>query len=406
MSKLVADLASLVSDHGFQRLGSLQNQPNLFRAVGRTFTETWHSAFLLWLLHPSGSHGLGAFPLQCFLTSAARSAWHPENPAYAKGFLSPAKLAMLAATRDLSEARVLPNEFHPEKSIAVFGRVDGWIELDAITEESGEDAAPPLRIIIEMKVKASKRDRQCIDYADHLEKEAGPDGKQAEVLAVFVAPRDVMGGTSRDATDDGRWYCLDFQMLHDDLFIPSLEHPGLSTHMRPLVEHYLLNLRSPRGTEGRMAYTKEEKELARKIHARHIETFRALAEILREVGDFPEEIGQLPGEAAALATGRTLTVNGTELGGESVGDLFVNTINFIWNSNCDLPAVPFNAGPSRYLIAASPNHPDGRPMASSRQIESRQREALFIDTKYSWDNGIKQAQKLLEAAGFKATRPS
>ncbi len=406
MSKLVTDLANLVADADFQKLGSLQNQPNLFRAVGRTFTETWHSAFLAWLLNPAASHALGSFPLQRFLTSTARSQWRPESAAFEVGFLSPARLAMFAATRELSEARVLPNDIHPEKSIAGAGRVDGWIEVDGTEGGPEDDSLPPFRLIIEMKINSKKRDNQCVDYGDYLEKEASVSGAQAEVVAVFIAPQDAIGESSRSGTDDHRWYCLDFQLLHDDVLIPCLEHPGLSPHMKPLIEHYLLNLRSPRGTEGRMAFTKEEKELARKIHARHLETFRALADILAEDEEFPEEIGQPPGMEQTGEAARTLHVAGTVLAGKNVGEFLTNAIEFIWKSGLELPAVPFNAGPSRYLIAESPNHPDGRPMAGSpRQLKTPQGNVVFLDSKHNWPNAVDQAEKLLRAAGFEAVRP-
>lgn len=72
------DLASLVADAGFQRLSALQGQPNIFRAIGRTHTETWHSAFLGWLLDPKGSHQLGTFPLRRFLAMVAQSHIIPD----------------------------------------------------------------------------------------------------------------------------------------------------------------------------------------------------------------------------------------------------------------------------------------------------------------------------------------
>ena len=64
-------LAQLTSSKEFERLDRLAKRPNLFQALGRTLTETWHSAFLGWLLDPQGSHGLSSFPLVQLLTVAA-----------------------------------------------------------------------------------------------------------------------------------------------------------------------------------------------------------------------------------------------------------------------------------------------------------------------------------------------
>jgi hypothetical protein len=71
MPSIVFDLAKLASDATFQRFSTLQGQPNIFRAIGRTHTETWHSAFLAWLLDPEGSHQLQTFPLKRFLATVA-----------------------------------------------------------------------------------------------------------------------------------------------------------------------------------------------------------------------------------------------------------------------------------------------------------------------------------------------
>ena len=60
-------LLTLIHDPQFIVFETQQNPPSIFNAVGRTYTETWHSALLGWLLNPKSSHGLGSFPLSRFL---------------------------------------------------------------------------------------------------------------------------------------------------------------------------------------------------------------------------------------------------------------------------------------------------------------------------------------------------
>ncbi len=62
-----SEILELVHDPRFIDFELLQEAPSIFNAVGRTHTETWHSALLGWLLDPSSSHSLGVFPLKRFL---------------------------------------------------------------------------------------------------------------------------------------------------------------------------------------------------------------------------------------------------------------------------------------------------------------------------------------------------
>lgn len=66
---LTQKLLHLVADDRFAKIESLAKRPNLFRIVGRTHTETWHSMFLGWLLDPKGSHNLGSFSLRRLLVA-------------------------------------------------------------------------------------------------------------------------------------------------------------------------------------------------------------------------------------------------------------------------------------------------------------------------------------------------
>ena len=81
----------------------MATRPNLFRIVGRTHTETWHSMFLGWLLDPKGNHGLGSFPLRRLLVATTTPTIQGTNPEFDR-------ISRMASIGDLELAHVIPNE--------------------------------------------------------------------------------------------------------------------------------------------------------------------------------------------------------------------------------------------------------------------------------------------------------
>jgi len=201
-------MAALVSDVRFQRFSELQSQPNLFRAVGRTYTETWHSAFLGWLLDPAGSHGLGTFPLKRFLAAAAGADIGPPD-AMPAGFLSPDQLAAAAATRtfeDFDEDAsiiVMPNENLSLEMKLDSGRVDVWIQVPEELDGPSGKTRPALQIIVEMKVDAGLGPAQCVRYADELERLAAAQ-PNLRMATVFITRSNDLVANSTETTDDPR----------------------------------------------------------------------------------------------------------------------------------------------------------------------------------------------------------
>src|SRR6059058_3853009 len=102
-SNSLHDILALIHDPTFVAFEIEQEAPSIFNAVGRTHTETWHSALLGWLLDPQGSHGLGAFPLTRLLLLLKL-----------RDTLAPATRGVdfneLLVTADIAAARVRPNE--------------------------------------------------------------------------------------------------------------------------------------------------------------------------------------------------------------------------------------------------------------------------------------------------------
>lgn len=254
-----------------------------------------------------------------------------------------------------------------------------------------------------MKINADLGDQQCVKYADNLQSLAKDAGQRA--LVVFLARAEAIANGSTETTGDPRWYCLDFQQLHDDVIIPCFEHPDVSPRMKGLIEHYLLNLREPnKGRRGRMAYTKEERELALSIYRHHKTTFDALAEILKEEPGFPQPLAaQVTAAADEPQTALRLKVDGVSLEGVNVTDLFLKAIQFIWSKGKELPQVPLPCGRKRYLIAPSPQHQDGSDFIRPYKLPPRNGQDLYLEVNFSRAAGVKIAKNLLISASFNVT---
>jgi len=56
-------LVRLISEPDFARFENALNEPNIFKIVGRTHYERWHSCFWGWLLDPNGTHLLKHYVL-------------------------------------------------------------------------------------------------------------------------------------------------------------------------------------------------------------------------------------------------------------------------------------------------------------------------------------------------------
>ena len=382
---LTRTLARLVTDGGFQRFAALQEQPNLFRAIARTHTETWHSAFLGWLLDPLGSHGLGSFPLHRFLATAADAPIPPD--AVTAPFLTPDELAHFAAARDVSEATVLPNEYSPTEHTFSGGRADVWIEI------AQAESAPGLFVFVEMKVDAPLSKDQCKKYADYVISRA----TESKAVCIFLARSDDLSTTSTETVSDPNWYCIDFQALHDEVVEPCRRHPTLSPQMAPLVEHYLLNMRDLTSPRGRMAITKEERDMALAIYEKHASTFRALAEILKDEDGFPAGLTSPAEDEVPLA----LTADGATIKGESVPEFLTAVFDHIYKTKNTAPSLPFATGKKRYLLAETSTHPSGKQFINPRDYATPAGATLKFEANTSRPAALAAAKKIL--ASVKST---
>lgn len=153
LSKILA----LIHDPTFVTFELGQEAPSIFNAVGRTYTETWHSALLGWLLNPKSNHSLNIFPLNRLLLLLKTQ----ENIFTRDNRLD---ISELLAKGNFVEARARPNEKElSEVSVVGVGRFD--IFVDGIKLEPWGE----IQLIIETKVKGKIDKKQCGKYIDHIQ---------------------------------------------------------------------------------------------------------------------------------------------------------------------------------------------------------------------------------------------
>lgn len=330
------ELLDLVSDPKFARLEGLAERPNLFKIIGRTHTETWHSMLLGWLLDPRGSHGLEEYALKRFL-------WAVSGPTLCGREAAVDCAARLAARSDLRNAHVLPNERDQVEFQAAGMKLDLFVRIQL--PEEPERAV----IVVEQKVKAGIQPQQCRSYADWLQRTY----PTAIRLPVMLAPAHALGSAVCEKIKDERWCAIDYQTLHDAVLVPCLEHHAVSERAAALLAEYVDALRTP--TNGRkLVVTEEERELAQYLYEKHRQAFEIIRGALLTVNG--EEI--LPDKAGS--TSLNLVVDGTTITGSSVKDFYLNALEYITSEGLPLEkVVPMRTSDKRYLVAKTPLHQGG-----------------------------------------------
>ena len=340
------EILELLHDPLFIRFELKQKAPSIFNAVGRTHTETWHSALLGWLLNPSSSHGLGTFPLSRFLLSLKTI----ES-------LSPQKrgvdLSNLLVRGNLDSARARPNEQElQEVSTKETGRFDVYI--DQIRMRPWQE----LQILVEMKVKAKIDLAQCNKYISYI---AAKRESDILVLPVFIAPARRVIGSTRELLGEESWLKLDFQSLYDDVIEPCIQHPEISDFGRYSLQEYIKTLKF-RPNEGEpMATSQDEKLMVDELYKKHEKALRAIYEILSEQD---ETIHPIPYGKNQKTTGGELRVkiDSKTIGGTSVSKLYAKVLEFlVEGKHLDKLQLPISTGSKRYLLATEASHPEGNP---------------------------------------------
>lgn len=396
-------LARLVLDAQFETFETLAERPNLFRIVGRTYTETWHSMFLAWLLDPKGSHQLGSFAIKRFLLAVA------DESAFAPKGKRP-KVRKLSVIGDFTDADVTPNERNPKEKVIPpsgefkkSGRLDIFVENVSIEEGLIQGKSSAI-VLIEQKVFAPPDTVQCQRYHAWLHSELPYSQDTVLHVPVLLGPFD----STNPPIDDDQWFILDYQKLHDDVLVPSLEHQALNERARLLLEQYIDALRIP-VTGTKLANSQEEIDLANELYARHKTTFHRLWEILAQDIDDPNLLALIEAKQEAVKAPLVVEIE-LEEGKvkrleESSGSKLLQSVMIFLDKEDKLEGlVPFSTG-KRYLVAEERVHSNGKPFVGKGEITSKNGKMYYIETNSSRNQSVNFAFKILRAAEFDVSAP-
>lgn len=341
-------LVSLISEPGFIRFEHILGEPNFFKIVGRTHYERWHSCFLGWLLDPGGSHLLTSYTLLRFLLLLTdEKCLKPE-------VMCGQSLLTLLPTIEFDNVEVTPNEYvSSETSIHGIGRFDIFLTA---TCKNNLGSSGRINIVFELKIDSKPNGEQSKKYADWLLTNHPNDIN----FLVYLLPK--LGPTSEETVGDGRWHCLDYQLLNDKLLMPLLEHPRLNDKVKPFIVQYLKNLKI-RYKGIKMAITDEEKKIAVALYEKYSDVFDSIYDALVTEGliDFsPSDTqagkGRVAGRIAAKVDSKVFS-------NENLRLLFLDVLKYLVDNGLITKVpLPWGKTKQRYIVTNEepPVHPNGR----------------------------------------------
>lgn len=183
-------LVELISEPQFIKFEHMLSEPNIFKILGRTHYERWHSCFWGWLLDASGSHMLSDYTLirMLFLLVDDKCLKAKDHEKQTLWDILP--------IIDFSEIEVTPNEnTSNETSVLGVGRFDIFLTAKFT---DGLNRHGSLNTIIELKIDSRANEQQSKKYADWLFG-SYPDDVN---LLIYLTPR--LLDTSKMTTGDDR----------------------------------------------------------------------------------------------------------------------------------------------------------------------------------------------------------
>lgn len=365
-------ILGLISDTAFIKFINISSEPNFFSIVGRTHYERWHSCFLGWLLDPNGSHLLSDYMLKRFLLLLLDdSTLEPDNNVCSV-------LIDVLPTVEFDDIQVTPNEFiTSETSVKDVGRFDIFLTGQITNNLCGFKR---INVIFELKIDSKIKAEQSKNYADWL---TANHHKDLNIL-IYLLPN--LLSSSKATVGDSKWFCIDYQTLHDKLLVPILDHPNLNENVKPFIIQYIKNLKK-RHRGIKMAITNEEKELALTLYRKYGDVFDSIFDALQSTNTIDYNVSDAP-VSKGRAIGRiAVKVDKRVFVGKDVKELFKNVLKYMVDKNYVIRIpLPWGTGTKRYIISneKTPVHPNGREFF----VPVRYR-AYTLESHYARERAIK-----------------
>jgi len=280
-------------------------------------------------------------------------------------------------TIEFSEVEVTPNEnTSNESGVTGVGRFDIYLTAKFT---DGLNQSGRLNVIIELKIDSKTNGQQSKKYADWLSRNHPHDIN----LLIYFTPR--LREDSRSTTGDGRWYCLDYQLLNDKLLLPILDHPRLNERVKPFLVQYVNNLRIRyRGIK--MAITNEEKRMAVILYEKYGDVFDSIYDALLSTGTIDYSTSDI-GPDRGRESGRiAIKINGRAFSNETLRMLIEDVLKYLVEEDLliKLP-MPWGTSNQRYIITNQepPKHPNGKDFFYPVRYKD-----YVMESHYSRDRGI------------------
>lgn len=372
-------LLALISEPAFIKFENILSEPNFFKIVGRTHYERWHSSFFGWLLDANGSHLLADYVIRRFLLLLLNEKCHKATNHSEKFFTN------VLPVVEFSEIEVSPNEnMSSETSVSGVGRFDIFLTASYLDEDRNTGN---LNVLFELKIDSKPDGKQSTKYADWIYTNHPNDVN----LLIYLTPNLLQD--SKSTVGDERWYCLDYQLLNDNLLIPLLDHPNLNEKVKPFIIQYIKNLKN-RHKGIKMAITNEEKRLALALYEKYSDVFDSIYDALVSLGaidfstsDIVENRGRVTGRLA-------VRINQRILSNDTVRLLFKDILVHIVDKEYILKVpLPWGASKSRYILTNEdpPIHPSGRDFFYPESYKG-----YTIETHYARDRALKTLSDLCD----------
>ncbi len=227
-------------------LKNLRSKTNLFKILGQSNTERWHTAFWSWLFDIHGSHNIGDFALRK-LFELLRDSQKDKNT-----FSEP--------ILDITSQDIWPNEYgHSEKLLSMRRKSNVKFDTYIKTKEA--------ITIIEYKVEAKVDLEQLNKYESFLNK----NDKNNNYILIYVLPESTYCETYESLrTQFKNWYILSYQNLYENIIIPILSNNKVMGKARMIIDDYTSNMSSNR-KKVTMIYSVEEQNIVESMYKKHKE---------------------------------------------------------------------------------------------------------------------------------------
>lgn len=298
------------------------------------------------------------------------------------------KLLRLLPSIKFQNVEVIPNEHvSTETSVKDVGRFDIFLTADY----QANQVLGRLNVIFELKIDSRVDRGQSRRYADWL---LGSHPNDLNLL-IYILPD--LGSDSKSTVGDSRWYCMDYQLLHDSLLLPILDHPNLNPKVSSFIVQYVKNLKILHNGV-RMAITEEEKKIAVELYEKYNDVFDAIFDALKEADVLDYSTSDI--SSRGRKSGRlAIKIGGVVLEGDIVRSLFQNVLVFLVDKGYikKLP-LPWGIGSTRYILTneSPPKHPTGREFFYPISYGD-----YFMESHYSRERGLSVLENLCKKLEIK-----